>query len=138
MEHRRVILSVKPHLARALVEGEKRVEFRRTRPAFGLGDVVYVYATSPVQSVVGAFTCGAIVEAPPTALWREYANDSEVTRAFFRDYFNGSRRGYAIEVREPQPWSAPVSLDTLREIIPGFQPPRSYRFLSHTLSDGRG
>lgn len=133
MEGRRAILAVRPHLAQALVAGRKRVEFRRARPALGAGDIIYVYATSPVQAVVGSFICGNVVEASPTTLWREYSRASEITRAAFRDYFNGSRKGYAIEVTDPTEWIPPLALHRLREVMSGFHPPRSYRFVPDTV-----
>ena len=130
MGHRGAILAVRAHLAEALVNGDKGVEFRRARPAFQAGDVIYVYATSPVQAIIGTFTCGRVIEGSPTKLWRDHANASEITRAHFRDYFNGSGKGYAIEVTNPEPWSRPLTLQDLRALIPGFHPPQSYRFLS--------
>ena len=133
MERRRAILAVRPQLAEALVTGEKQVEFRRTRPRFEAGDTIYVYATSPVQAVIGSFTCGSIIEASPTRLWRHYANGSEITRAYFREYFNGTGKGYAIQATSPNLWSSPLTLDTLRQLIPGFHPPQSYRFLPRGL-----
>ncbi len=136
MERRHAILAVRPHLAQALVTGEKRIEFRRARPGFTPGDVIYVYAASPIQAIVGSFICGSISEGTPTKLWRHYADRSEITRAFFRDYFNGSGKGYAIEVRHPKAWTSPLSLDSLRDLIPGFHPPQSYRFLSGELDLG--
>ena len=136
MERKRAVLSVKPRLARALVAGEKRVEFRRARPTFQPGDTIYVYATSPIQAIVGSFICGSISEGTPTKLWRHHADGSEITRAFFRDYFNGSGTAYAIEVRHPKAWTSPLSLDSLRNLIPGFHPPQSYRFLSGELDLG--
>ncbi len=136
MERKRAILAVRPHLAQALVTGEKGVEFRRARPAFQVGDIIYVYATSPVQAIIGTFTCGTVIEGSPTKLWRDYADTSEITRAHFRDYFNGNGKGYAIEVTDPRAWTSPLILDDLRDLIPGFHPPQSYRFLSDEFDLG--
>jgi predicted transcriptional regulator len=130
MERRRAILAVKPHFARALVAGEKRFEFRRVHPGFETGDVIYVYATAPVQAILGYFTCARIVEATPGELWEDYAGGPEPTRSFLRGYFQGRSKGYAIQVKDPRAWSSPLTLNTLRELIPGFHPPQSYRFLA--------
>jgi predicted transcriptional regulator len=54
-------------------------------------------------------------------------------RSFLRSYFDGKAKGYAIQVRDPRAWNPPLTLDTLRELIPGFHPPRSYRFLADGL-----
>jgi predicted transcriptional regulator len=133
MEHRRAILAVKPHLALALVTGEKRFEFRRVHPAFRTGDIIYVYATAPVQAIVGSFTCDRIIEGTPRELWQACEGASEPTRSFLRNYFDGRAKGYAIQVRDPRARTSPLTLDILRELIPGFHPPRSYRFLADGL-----
>ena len=130
MEHRRAIFAVKPHLAEALVRGDKQIEFRRSRPRLEEGDVIYVYATSPVQAIVGRFTCGGVIEGRPTQLWRDYRHASQVTRSFFLGYFNGNDRGFAIPVKDPERLDPPLALDQIQQLIPGFYPPRSYRFLA--------
>ena len=133
MERRRAILAVKPHFARALVAGEKRFEFRRAHPGFETGDVIYVYATAPVQAVLGYFICDRIIEGTPRELSENYEGGPEFTGSFLRSYFQGRTKGYAIQVKDPRAWTSPLTLDTLREIIPGFHPPRSYRFLADGL-----
>jgi predicted transcriptional regulator len=133
MERRRAILAVKPHFARALVAGEKRFEFRRVHPGFQTGDVIYVYATAPVQAILGYFTCGKIIKGTPRELWEGYDGGPELTRSFLRSYFEGRAKGYAIQVRDPRAWTSPLTLDILRELIPGFCPPQSYRFLADAL-----
>ena len=134
MEHRRAVLAVKPHFAHALVTGEKRFEFRRVHPRFRTGDTIYVYATAPVQAIVGSFTCDGVIEGTLRELWEDYAGASEPTRSFFRNYFDGRSKGYAIQVSHPRTWASPLTLDILRELIPGFHPPQSYRFLADGLA----
>jgi predicted transcriptional regulator len=133
VECRRAILAVKPQFAHALVTGEKRLEFRRVQPGFRAGDVIYVYATAPVQAIVGCFTCDGIIERSRRQLCEDYEGACEPTGSFLRNYLDGKTKGYAIQVREPRAWTSPLTLDVLREIIPGFHPPQSYRFLADGL-----
>lgn len=132
MERRYALFAVRPDFAEALVEGRKRVEFRRVRPSLSPGDAVYVYATAPVKAVIGAFVCGSIVEGRPDTLWQEFAQAAGMPKRFFTSYFRGSERGCAIKVAQPRPWPSPLVLGRIRQHIPGFSPPRSYLFLSET------
>lgn len=133
MERRYAVFSVKPRFAQALVEGRKGFEFRRARPSLRPGDVVYVYATAPVQAVIGSFVCGHVVEGSPTKVWGEVGAMSETPRAYFRRYFRDRIRAFAIAVRSPSAWANPLGLDALQDKLPGFYPPQSYRFVPAEL-----
>ena len=129
MEHRHALLAVRPPFAEDLVEGRKTVEFRRARASLKAGDCVYVYATAPTQAIVGTFVCGPVVEAQPDILWQRFSSAGGTPRSFFRSYFGGSERGCAIGVRQPRPWTLPLTLRRIREHLPDFSPPQSYAFL---------
>lgn len=133
MERRYALFAVKPEFAEALVEGRKRFELRRTRPSLRTGDVVYVYATSPVKAVLGSFVCGSVVEGSPTGIWIQVGGEVEVSRRRFRDYFRSATRAFAIEVMSPRTLSEPLTLDELRLSLPGFCPPQSYKFVPKKL-----
>jgi predicted transcriptional regulator len=55
-----VLLSTKPRFAEAIMGGEKHVEFRRVRCRRDV-KVVLVYATSPIQRLLGYFEVSFIV-----------------------------------------------------------------------------
>lgn len=131
MERRAALLSVRPQLAEALLNGEKGVEFRRVRLPLSPGDLVYVYSISPVQAVIGTFACGEITEAKPTTLWRKYARIAGVSRTELMEYFRGAERGCAIMVSEPHRWNPPMTLAQIKSKIPDFNPPQSYLLIKH-------
>lgn len=133
MGRRYAVFSVKPKFARALLDGRKKFEFRRMKPTLRPGDIVYVYATSPVKAVIGSFVCGTVVEGSPTRLWDDLGADSHTPRSYFRRYFHDARRAFAIEVQSPMSWARPLELDDVRAKIPGFWPPQSYRFVPTKL-----
>ena len=65
----RVLLSIKPEYAFKIFDGTKRFEFRKV--IFKNPDVktVVVYASSPVQQVIGEFEIENIFSYEPDALW---------------------------------------------------------------------
>lgn len=127
MECDTYLFSVKPAMAEALVSGRKKYEFRRARPALKPGSLVYVYAVSPVRAIVGSFQAGEVTEGEPNDVWRRLQSEAGTPRDIFFSYFRDRDLCFAVSVRCPVEWRASLELDTIRELLGGFQPPRSYR-----------
>lgn len=96
---RLALLSVHPEFASALLDGTKQVEFRKRALAPDVTHVA-IYATRPVSRVVGVFSIDGQVTAPPSELWREFAEVAGISRPKFFDYFSGKPRGVGIRVKE--------------------------------------
>ena len=123
---RRVALfSIRPVYARAILDGRKRVEFRRTGLSSDVAHVV-VYSTSPVQRVVGTFEVAGVDNDSPDALWERYAHVGGIDRDAYDRYFAGCDSAYAIRVRRP--WTLPVPVP-LAHLRPGLRPPQSFQYL---------
>jgi predicted transcriptional regulator len=119
-----VLMSIHPHWASAIMEGRKRVEFRRSRFGRPVSHVV-VYATSPVRRVVGYFEVSDLVDAAPAELWEMFADVGEIGADAFDGYFDGAESGVAIRVGRVSGLSTPIELE---ELIPSAVPPQSYRY----------
>lgn len=124
-----VLLSIKPEFSEKILSGDKRYEFRKTK--FSDPSEVktaYMYASSPVQEIVGAFTVGEVEEETPQSLWGKFGDDSGMTeQSRFMDYFGDSDTGYAIEVRDPT--RIAQSVDP-RTFIEDFRPPVSFQYVN--------
>jgi predicted transcriptional regulator len=66
----------------------------------------------------------------PTTLWRRFGSLSGLSRSEFFDYFNGVAAGVALVLENAQRLRRSLSLDVLREIADGFQPPQFFVRLS--------
>ena len=119
-----VLMSIKPQWADAIMSGRKRVEFRCARFGRVVSHVV-VYATSPVQRVVGFFEVRDITEAEPTMLWEMFAAVGDIGEAAFADYYAGKVEGVAIHVGQVTRLAEPAML---AEVVPGAIAPQSYRY----------
>ncbi|UWG49281.1 ASCH domain, predicted RNA-binding domain (plasmid) [Halalkaliarchaeum sp. AArc-CO] len=96
------LLSIKPEFVEKIFSGEKRYEFRRTsfRDSDAI-DTVFLYASSPTQEIVGAFTIDDVIEDTPDNLWMQYQEESGFQRRQrFMDYFTGVETGYAYKIDE--------------------------------------
>jgi predicted transcriptional regulator len=83
----RVLLSIKPEYAFKIFEGEKKFEFRKI--IFKNPDIkiVVVYASSPVQQVIGEFEIDDIFSLEPNLLWERTKEYSGISEEFFFEYF---------------------------------------------------
>jgi predicted transcriptional regulator len=116
-------MSLRPEFATAILNGAKRWEFRRVRCAFASGDVIYVYATDPVQRVVGRCSVGAVRFGPPSDVLKLELTPSLRERT--REYLDGAAIATAIELVDPLPLSPlPISA-----IWPSMRAPQSYAFV---------
>jgi len=124
-----IILSIRPKYADLIFTGQKSIELRRIRPKhLGNGDLVLVYVSSPVKSLVGGFTVKHIIESPIPVLWQAVRSGASLSRDEFDKYFTGSTSGVAIVVGDTWCLREPLLLEDLRQRKAGFLPPQSFRY----------
>lgn len=127
LQDRRIaLLSVHPRYAEALVGGQKRVEFRR-RALSSETQYVIVYATAPVQKVVGWFEIAEIASDSPDRLWARFGHEGQIAKQDFERYYQRCDAGAAIRVRKVVALRNPVTLSELDEAMTA---PQSYRYVS--------
>lgn len=123
---RTVLLSIKPKYADLILEGSKRVEFRRSWAAEDVGLIV-LYASSPIQKIVGVVEVDQIRVTSPTLLWKMCLEmGGGLTRDELKAYFNGKLLGVAVllgAVFKPTRHLEPSA------VIDNFIPPQSFRYL---------
>ncbi|MBA3657292.1 MAG: hypothetical protein H0W69_08060 [Gemmatimonadaceae bacterium] len=121
-----VLLSVKPEFARAIFAGTKTYEFRRA--LFISPDVarIVVYASSPLQRVIGDFRVDRILSMSPKDLWLATHHGAGITQDYFKSYFRGRSIGHAIEVHEPRRFSRSRRLTEHYGLL---RPPQSFCYL---------
>lgn len=106
----RVLLSVKPRFAEAILAGKKTFEFRRA--LFRRTDIrtVVLYASSPVRRVVGEFHLEDVLTFALDELWEITCPGGGIERSYFDQYFAGRTTGHALKVRRPQRYRRPLHL----------------------------
>lgn len=123
------LMSIHPRFADQIIQGSKRVEFRRARfashPTF-----IVIYATAPVQKVLGFFEVDGIEEAPPSVLWSRYKSIGGISDADYRAYYRGAKIGIAIRVGTVHALGVPIDL---RDLAGDTAPPQSFRYLNREV-----
>ncbi len=119
------LFSIKPQYAEALMEGRKRVEFRRLPLPQDVERVV-VYSTSPVQQVVGSFRVATVEQMSPVAAWDTYAECGGIEQDPFFSYYAGAESAFVIHAKDPVRAPQPFPLADLHDAL---RPPQSYLYL---------
>jgi len=127
---RTLLISIRPRFVELILGGAKTVELRRTRPKVSPGDRVLLYASSPVRELIGSCAVEQVDAAPVERLWAMHGAQSGVSKSEFDEYFAGAANAVGIVLRDARRVRRPRTLVELRERLPGFAPPQSFRYLS--------
>lgn len=121
----KVLLSIKPEFAERIFDGTKKYEFRRS--IFKNPDVktVIVYASSPVQRVIGEFDIETVLKGSPRDLWKKTKKDSGITEEFFFSYFLERDEGFAIKVKRTRRFRKSRCLRASYDV----SPPQSFCYI---------
>ncbi|MCL0069879.1 hypothetical protein M1O19_00185 [Dehalococcoidia bacterium] len=128
----RVLLSIKPEFALKIFDGSKRYEYRRSIFKRGGVTKIVVYASDPIQKVIGEFEIGDILHEEPQALWAKTRDHAGIAKKRFFDYFRNKTKGYAIRVISTRMYDLPLPLNNFMPVCrPGrvSSPPQSFMYL---------
>ena len=93
----RVLLSIKPEFAFKIFHGSKKYEFRKVIFKNPGVTTVVVYASSPVQQVIGEFVVDKILSLDPDEIWNKTKRYSGISEDYFYEYFHGRDIAHAIK-----------------------------------------
>lgn len=121
----RVLLSIKPEFAFKIFEGIKKYEFRKVIFKNPNIKTVVVYASSPVQQVIGEFEIDDILTSDPTEIWELTKQYSGISEDFFYEYFADREIAHAIKIKNIKKYGKPLSIRDDFNVVP----PQSYVYL---------
>ncbi len=121
----RVLLSIKPEYAFKIFEGSKKFEFRKVIFKKPNIKTVVVYASSPVQQVIGEFEIDDIWSFNPKAIWEKTKKFSGISEDFFFEYFADRNIAHAIKIKTTKRYDKPLSLKDDFNALP----PQSYMYI---------
>lgn len=105
----KILLSVKPEYIDKIFDGSKTFEYRRKLPQKTISSIV-LYATDPVQRIVGEVEVIGTISASPTALWEQTKHNAGISRAKYRDYFHKCKNANAFVLGEVTKYQSPKAL----------------------------
>lgn len=118
-------MAVNPKYSRAILSGEKRVEFRRNGVPSDIKTIV-LYSTKPDQKILGYCDVkGCIVDAPDK-LWQNYGKFGFITRRDFKKYYNGYEVGKCFILDNPKKFCNPIPINRCKTLSTA---PQSFAYL---------
>lgn len=124
-----VLLSIKPEFAYKIFDGTKKFEFRRT--VFKRKDVrkVVVYASFPVQMVIGEFEIDDILTDKVDVIWNKTKRYSGISKDYFNAYFENREYANAIQIGKIRRYKNPKFLSDYNVIAA----PQSFIYIHSPL-----
>lgn len=121
----KVVLSIKPEFVKKIFDRSKRFEYRRVLFKNKKVTSVVVYASSPIQKVIGEFEIEEIFHADIDDLWSKTQKYSGISKDFFYDYFSNKEKGFAIKIKNEFKYENPKCLKADFNL----SPPQSFVYL---------
>ena len=122
----KVILSIKPEFADKIFDGTKKFEFRKIIFKNEKIKTVIVYASSPVQQVIGEFEIERIINHDIDTLWGLTQDFSGISKDYFYQYFADKEIGYAIQIKRTKRYKKPKNLKKDFNLVP----PQSFAYFN--------
>jgi predicted transcriptional regulator len=121
----KVVLSIKPEFAFKIFEGTKKFEFRKSIFKNDQVKSVIVYASSPVQLVIGEFEIDKVLNYDLDTLWDLTQKFSGITKDYYYKYFAEKEHGFAIKIKKTRWYKKPKCLQSDFNLLP----PQSFAYL---------
>lgn len=122
----KVLLSIKPEFAELIFDGTKKFEFRKAIFKNENIRTVVVYASSPVQKVIGEFEIETIISDNLKNLWDKTKQFAGIDEDYFYQYFAQKENGFAIKIKRAFKYKKPLSLKDDFKVTP----PQSFLYLN--------
>ena len=122
----KVVLSIKPEFADKIFQGTKKYEFRRAIFKNPEIKMIIVYASSPVQKVIGEFEIDKIISHDLNTLWDKTKECAGITKEYFFEYFGDKENGFAIKIKKAKLYDIPKCLKEDYNLVP----PQSFSYFS--------
>lgn len=124
-----IVLSIKPKYVDLILAGTKTVEFRRAWAAEKV-DTIAIYASAPIQKIVGVAQVADVVFATPSRLWDHCKRcGGGLTKSELLAYMDGKKKGYAILLSSVKRFDQGIIPS---RVITDFSPPQSFRYMTAT------
>ena len=108
---REIMLPIKPVYAKQILNGTKKVEYRKWIPSCGLPFKVIIYSSSPVKEVVGSFIVNEVIKATPEEIWIQTNEIGGIDRNSFFTYFENKPEAYAFKISDVEIYNPTRSLN---------------------------
>lgn len=125
-----ILISVDDRHVQNMLDGYKRVEFRRRSVSVGEGVRVWIYSKIPTGEVKALGIVEQVFRATPADIWKYYGDVSGISKTEFDEYYTDVEEGCAIVFHSIEELTNKISLSAIRNAIGQFHPPQFFKYLS--------
>lgn len=125
------LISIAPKYVDRMRFGRKTIEIRRRMLNLAEDSVVWVYETSPVNSVTGYFKVKTVVREKREIAWAMHSGRMGVSRNEFDSYTEGLERVVLVFFDKFFTLRDPLHLEEIQEKHASFRPPQFYSRLNN-------
>ena len=131
-----LLISIKPKYAKKIFDEGKVIELRKSLPQrVSENDVMLIYVTFPIMEVLGICTIEKFITDSPKEFWQKHGNLTGISKEEFYNYYKDNSKAFGIQIKNIKKIvNSSLTLEKLRNIIPGFQPPQTYRYLDNKIN----
>ncbi|WFR55400.1 hypothetical protein QA584_17515 [Anaerocolumna sp. AGMB13025] len=124
----KMLLSINPEHVINILQGNKTYEYRKILCKRKV-DTIVIYATCPVQKIVGEVEVLEAIEMDKEKLWKITEKKSGITKEFYDKYYEGKDTAVAYKLGEVIKYDEPHSLSDIGIKMA----PQSYMYISENL-----
>ncbi|MDR1559439.1 MAG: hypothetical protein LBS84_07040 [Clostridiales bacterium] len=123
----KMLLSINPEHVDNILQGNKKVEFRKVKCKTDVDQIV-IYSTAPVMQIVAEATVEEVIVGDVLEVWHLTKAFAGITYNFYRKYYKGKKTAVAYKLCEVTPYSKPKTLSDFGVSYP----PQSFLYLTAT------
>lgn len=129
-----LVISIHPKHAENIMNTRKTVEVRKKFSKKWVDHRVVIYATAPVNALLGEATIKNVTSGEPSSIWNLHKNYLGCTEEEFQDYSKSSSEVFAIEFGDVTPYRSSIPVSQLGSLLgqdTELRPPQSYLSLEN-------
>ena len=107
-----IVLPVAPIYANKILSGEKKYEYRKKLSKTKI-KMIYIYATSPIKSIIGEVNVINTLSMVPDALWELTSANAGVTYKDYKKYFEDCQLAHAYKLGKAYGYQSNIDLESI-------------------------
>ena len=125
-----MVMSIKPKYAELILNNKKSIEIRTKFSKNCEGITMFIYASKPVQCIIGEARISSVVKEKPEIIWDLYNEKIGCTQHEYNSYCKRTNKVNALVLDDIRPYANPIPWATFATTFNApLKPPQSYQFL---------
>lgn len=107
---KKLLLPILPEYVKQILEGTKRVEYRKIVRKDTSVNQVLIYQSSDIRKIVAEFRISEIIQGTPEQVWNMTNDVGGITKEDYFQYFKDKSVAYAYRISDLEIYEEPINL----------------------------